>query len=284
MSFENISYQGAQVAFLTQHGKQDTVRGPLEAALGCHLVHTNGYDTDRLGTFTRDIARPGSQLEAARKKAHIGMSLTGLQLGISSEGAFGGGPFAGLIPWGTELVVWIDVINALEIVGIAQGPAQCHQKLLCTHDELLAFCDEAKFPEHHLVVRPEHHDHPNLIKGIQDHEHLIRAFEVAKQQSSTGMVFVENDLRAFANPTRMELISQATANLVDKLCSLCPACHAPGFWLDHPISGRPCAACGIKTRLPVAEIWHCTRCNHTETRAMDPALRADPAQCDYCNP
>lgn len=91
-------YQGRQVAFLTQHGKQNLIRTPLEGALGCQLVHTDGYDTDQLGTFTRDVARPGSQLAAARRKANIGMELTGAHVGIASEGAFGPDPFAGLIP------------------------------------------------------------------------------------------------------------------------------------------------------------------------------------------
>ncbi len=85
-------YEGRTVAFLTQHGKQDLVREPLEAALGCQLVHTDGYDTDQLGTFTRELTRAGSQLDAARKKASIGMALTGASVGLASEGAFGPDP------------------------------------------------------------------------------------------------------------------------------------------------------------------------------------------------
>ena len=42
-----------RVAFLTQHGKQDLVKTPLESALACELVHTDAYDTDQLGTYTR---------------------------------------------------------------------------------------------------------------------------------------------------------------------------------------------------------------------------------------
>lgn len=44
----------------------------LEAAPGCLVVRVTGYDTERLGTFTRDIPRAGTQLEA-RKKARFGM-------------------------------------------------------------------------------------------------------------------------------------------------------------------------------------------------------------------
>ena len=79
-------YLGRRAAFLTQHGKERVVAPTLEAALGCKVSLVTGYDTDLLGTFTRDIARAGSQIEAARKKARIGMELAGLPLGLASEG------------------------------------------------------------------------------------------------------------------------------------------------------------------------------------------------------
>ena len=53
-------YRGQRVALLTQHGKQTLLQDPLQQALGCQLLHTDGYDTDQLGTFTRDIARAGN--------------------------------------------------------------------------------------------------------------------------------------------------------------------------------------------------------------------------------
>jgi hypothetical protein len=91
-------YEGRPVAFLTQHGKQDLVRGPLETALGCRLVHTDAHDTDQLGTFTRELTRAGSQLDAARKKATLGMALTGTSVGMASEGSFGPDPFGAFMP------------------------------------------------------------------------------------------------------------------------------------------------------------------------------------------
>ena len=67
-----------------------------------------GYDTDQLGTFTRDIPRPGSQLEAARRKARMGMSLSGLPVGLASEGSFAPDPFTGMFTWNVEMLVLID--------------------------------------------------------------------------------------------------------------------------------------------------------------------------------
>ena len=60
-------YRGQSIALLTQHGKERVIAPALEPALGCHVQLVTGYDTDQLGTFTRDKPRPGSQLEAARR-------------------------------------------------------------------------------------------------------------------------------------------------------------------------------------------------------------------------
>lgn len=82
---------------LTQHGKEKVIARELEATLGCRLERLGDNDTDRLGTFTREVPRPGTQLEAARRKARIGMELSGSPLGLGSEGAFGPHPVGGFV-------------------------------------------------------------------------------------------------------------------------------------------------------------------------------------------
>jgi hypothetical protein len=101
-------YEGCRVALLTQHGKQAVIATLLEPALGCHIELVTGFDTDQLGTFTRETPRPGTQQEAARRKARQGMLLAGTSLGIASEGSFAADPFSGMLPWNVELVTWID--------------------------------------------------------------------------------------------------------------------------------------------------------------------------------
>ncbi len=125
-------YVGGQVALLTQHGKQRVVAPALEGALGCRVHHVDGFDTDRLGTFTRDIPRFGTQVEAARKKARIAMELTGLPFGLGSEGAFVPDPFIGMAPWNVEVIVFIDALRNLEVAGIAQDRGNFRH--LLTHE------------------------------------------------------------------------------------------------------------------------------------------------------
>ena len=240
-------YLGRQVALLTKHGKQDLLRPILETDLGCHLLHTEHFDTDQLGTFTRDINRCGSQLDAARRKAKIGMELTGARLGIASEGAFGQDPFTSFIAWNTEILLWIDDERGIEITGIAQGPAQSMHREVETLQELKKFAADAKFPEHQLVLRPESKDHPEIYKNISDEHTLVRAYAYARKKSANGLVFVENDLRAFSNPTRQEIIRNATKDLVEKLTSLCPKCTSPGFWIKNIF--RVCCAIFVEIKL-----------------------------------
>lgn len=277
-------YHGQPVAFLTQHGKQDLLREPLESALGCRLLHTDAWDTDQLGTFTRDTSRPGSPMDAARQKARIGMALTGAHLALASEGSFGADPFGTQMPWNTELLLWVDVGANMEVVGLAQGPAQNLQRWVSSMADLLRFADDALFPEHHLVLRPEHPRHQAVHKGLCDAHGLAQAFDGAYRQSNNGQVFVENDLRAFANPTRQQMILKASQDLLAKLSSACPACATPGFGLREHVPGLPCRACGAPTRLPKADIWCCAACGHRAHRASTHAPWADPSRCDFCNP
>jgi len=118
---DQVSYRGRRIGLLTQHGKERVISPELDRALGCRVERVGGYDTDLLGTFTRDVPRAGTQLEAARKKARIGMERSGLPLGLASEGSFGRIRSPGMIPWNVELVILIDDEQVLEIIGVAQG-------------------------------------------------------------------------------------------------------------------------------------------------------------------
>ncbi len=277
-------YAGQRVALLTQHGKERVLTPVLEAALGCRVERVAGYDTDLLGTFTRDIPRAGTQLEAARQKACLGMEISGLPIGLASEGSFGPDPMLGMFPWNVEFLIWIDAGLGLEIVGVAQGKTNSAHVLAANWEAAEAFARQAGFPEHHLVVRPEGENDPRLRKGIADWADLQAAFARALDQSESRCVFIETDMRAHANPTRMDNIRLAAEDLVQKLRSPCPACGLPGFWIVERISGLPCADCGAPTRETRAEIHGCLKCAHRVTRERTDMTSASAGRCDYCNP
>jgi len=177
MSKDLRPYTGLKASLLTQHGKEIIICPELLGTNGLEVTHVTGYDTDRLGTFTRNIPRYGSQLDAARKKARVGMELAGTKIGIASEGAFSNDPFTGLLPWNYELVLLVDDIRNIEIAGVFGGEAQSASKQVSSWAELTAFFAEAQFPTHQMVIRPDDEYHLECRKGIGTIESLREAYD-----------------------------------------------------------------------------------------------------------
>lgn len=279
-----LPYADQQVAFLTQHGKETLIGPLLSQDLGCQVVRAEGFDTDRLGTFSGEVPRPDSQVQTARHKARIGMELLGMPLGLASEGAFVPDPFGGLLPWNIEVLIWIDDHRQLEVTGIAQGPARSLHRSVSQADALMQWAAEAGFPEHHVMLRPEGVRHATVRKGLHHREALLSAFAACQAESPKGLVLAENDLRAFCNPTRQAMIVRAAQDLIQKLKSTCPACRWPGYWVKEKLAGLPCGTCGLPTRLPKTLVWRCDGCGHSTSEAAGSATHADASRCDHCNP
>jgi hypothetical protein len=277
-------YSGSQFALLTQHHKQHVVAPVLRDGLGAGLVVVDTFDTDTLGTFTRDIPRVDTQIATARRKAQLAIELCGVQLGLGSEGTFQPTGF-GFGSWNAEVVLCVDADIGIEVVGRATSVGHHHHATVRSVADLVAFADRAAFPSHGLVVRPDDGDGPEPSKGLTSREELIDAFERAKMSSRDGLVFVESDLRAHMNPTRMRTIAAAAEDLVKRLATRCPRCETPGFGRERAITGLPCAMCAAPTRQPTAYEFQCVGCGYAEARSSVGAdERADPAQCDVCNP
>ena len=276
-------YENIKISLLTKHKKEHIIAPKFLKMLNAEVIHTDAFDTDELGTFTRDKARYGNQLDAARRKAMIGMEITGLKYGIASEGSFTSDPFIGLFPWNHEIVIFIDNNLGIEVVGSSKAAAMSSQSKIRNWKELSKFARLNKFPTHHLVLRPDDENHPVLHKGISNRIVLEEAFNQAIKLSKTKKVFVEHDLRAFANPTRMKNIAKATTDLIQKLKTLCPNCQTPGFQITKIKAGLPCALCGLETRETMERIFTCISCDYEKSEFVK-KKKADPAKCDFCNP
>lgn len=281
MSAGSHPYRHGRAALLTQHGKEAAIGAPLAQRLGIAVVRVEGYDTDLLGTFTRDVLRAGTQWEAARSKAALAQQLSGLPWGLGSEGSFGPDPMLGMSAWNVELITWLDEERHLEIVATAAGPeTNYRQGWVEDWARTEAFAAAAGFPGHGLVVSPAPDAAP-IAKGILDADTLARA--VALALARHGHAWLETDMRAHVNPTRMAMIGRAAQQLAERLESCCPRCGSPGWWPQASIPGRPCGECGTPTRLAVAQHWNCGACSFEERRDLETAP-ADPSHCEYCNP
>lgn len=276
-------YLNDQAAFLTKHGKESVVSETMLEGIGLEVVHVDSYDTDLFGTFTRDIERQGNQYEAAFAKAIKGIEIARTQLGLSSEGLFTVDPFSGLLPWNNELVLFLDQRFGLEIAGFSSSPAQAYSALILIHDDIETHLQKALFPSHYLVMRSENSKSNTFVKGIHTREEFYDSAKYFFSKSEAGKIFIENDLRAFANPTRMKNIKNATINLVERLRSCCPNCESPGFWVTKYIDGLSCVSCGMKTRETLAKLSECKKCSYKQEVKSENQF-ADPSKCDFCNP
>lgn len=268
------------------HRKEQAIAPILMAELGMQVRVPEEFDSDLFGTFTREVARAGSQVEAAKQKALRALEVTGEDLGLASEGAFGPHP---AMPWmacDREVVLLCDRTSGLEIIGEALScETNYRQQKITAVAEAFQFAQEVGFPDHGLVVMPDANQSPKqaIYKGITTEQQLEAAIE--RTLAENGSAWIETDMRALYNPTRMKVIAQATHNLVEKICRTCPQCNWPGFDICQRIPGLPCALCGTPTLLLHSLRYGCQHCGHQITLPFpEGRTHADPGQCEYCNP
>jgi hypothetical protein len=284
----------------TMHRKEEVIAPLLWQALGLQVVLPPNFDTDRFGTFSRDVKRAGTQLETARLKAEQAMQLTGHPIGLASEGAFGPHPAMPYLPCNRELVMLIDRAHQIEVVGEALSTeTNFNQTQVKTWEEAQRFAERVGFPNHGLVViagtagettgRPLQRqtaiavDADRIIKGITTEARLKSALEWALGEAETA--WLETDMRALYNPMRMRVIQQATQNLIQKAMQCCPECGCPGFAVVERQSGLPCGLCGLPTAMIRADVYSCQRCGFRQVMEFPDQIKtADPTYCGYCNP
>jgi hypothetical protein len=273
--------QNQAVALLTRHQKQQVIAPILHKAFGWQVETTEAFDTDRLGTFSGEVARSKTALDCALEKAQLACQLTGLRRGLGSEGSFGGGPYGDFLPWHQELVTYIDLDNNWQVSGIAHGPSFHQQQSINSSRQLQAFIDDLPHAQA-LVVYPKSRPANHIYKGLLSQNAILSAF-TACQDYSTEPVIVEYDLRAMHCPQRLERIAEATDNLVARLRCICPKCQHPGFWPDRIVAGLPCESCDMPTQDIAKRIAECVKCHHQEVYPVDKPF-ADPVHCPNCNP
>lgn len=272
----------------TMHQKERAIAPILEPELGIKIIVPADFDTDKFGTFTREIKRSGTQIEAARLKAETALEIAGETLAFASEGTFGPHPMMPYLPANREIVLLLDRANNLEIVGesLSLETNYSHQ-LVSSTGEADRFAAKAGFPEHGLVVAVgcPAEGKEEIVKGITTEKQLFDAVTAGLKKSPTGQVRVETDMRAMYNPTRMKNIANATLDLVKKFKQFCPECGWPGFGIVERKIGLPCGLCSFPTQLARSAIYRCKNCGSTKEELFpDGRETADPALCQYCNP
>ena len=275
---EPSPYRGRVIAVGTQHGKQHQFAPVFRRVLGAELV-TPAVDTDQFGTFTGEVVRMGAPADAARSKARLAMSVTGLAYGLASEASYG--PLSGGWLGHEEILLFCDDVAGIEIVeghrttslpGVSQPVSGFDDVPTSLIDDL---------PGQALIVRPRGAVGA-ITKGITGSDGLRAAIEATISVSPDGVALVEPDLRAHHNPSRRLILTGLAETMARRLATTCPVCSAPGFGRVGAEPGLPCRVCETATPLRHKEIHGCAACRHYETRLVRAA--ADPVACPACNP
>ncbi|MGY6561847.1 MAG: DUF6671 family protein [Luteibaculaceae bacterium] len=277
-------FENRKLIIATKHKKELVIAPLLEKELRVKCFTDSTLDTDLWGTFTGEVERTLDPVATVRAKCLFAMEKTNCDLGVASEGSFGPHPTLFFANADDELLIFIDKKNDIEIIARELSietnfnAAQLHSK-----KELMEFASAAGFPGHALILRKSKEDNTSVYKGITEPELLKKTFKALKAQN--GSVYVETDMRAFHNPTRMKVIETATKKLVEKINSTCPSCNKPGFDVVNVTRGLPCGACGMPTNSIKSYIYTCKNCNFYEEKEFPQGkTEEDPMYCNFCNP
>jgi hypothetical protein len=278
-------YAGRRICLTTRHGKERALALPFRRGLGASLA-VQACDTDQLGTFSGEVERPADALTTCRRKALLGLEASGLRLGLASEASFGPHPALPLLPVGQELLLFVDLERDLSVLERRlEWRTNYSQKRLGPGEDPAAWLRQVGFPAHAVIARPADRSRPPLCKGLRSAPALREALAACRSADPGGQVWLETDMRAHLNPTRLRSIRRLGVALARRLRTPCPACRAPGWGLIDTEAGLPCRWCGTATEVTAREVWGCQQCGHRELLPRRDGLEAaDPGQCPRCNP
>ena len=279
-------YSGCNIVITTKHQKSEAIGSSFLNILNADVSECV-LDTDQLGTFCGEIERRGSAIESAKRKCEWGVNVTKASYGLASEGSFGPHPFFPFIPCGKEIIYFIDKKRSFDLY-LQELSSETNYKMteVSSFDEILDFAQKALFPSHALIIRSSIRNSKGLVfKGLQNSKDLEKCFYNALKNSSTGKIWIETDMRAHLNPTRMKAIGELSEQLAQRLLCLCKVCGAPGWGKTAEHRGLACSLCESPTDIIKAEVFSCVKCSYTEILPLaNSEDKADPLYCCYCNP
>ncbi len=276
------------MSFATKHNKGQAAQSPFARILGAKIIE-HAIDSDQMGTFSGEVERPGSMLDALRGKVRLAREHGAGRFVLVSEGSFSSLDGFGVIPQGLEMLLLHDAESGVEAIeqyvttetnyGVAQ---------IRTLSELETFLERISFGDHAVVIYPAGvslRDGTSVWKGITQRGEAEAALQSCCAASPLGESTVMSDMRADKNPTRMRSIARCCELMAHRLATPCPRCKSGGFGLVEMVRGLPCEWCGAATSQTRAERHRCVVCKTTrDLPRADGKEVADPGGCERCNP
>jgi len=280
------AFSNSNFIFATRHGKGVAAEGCFQRVLNASVKELI-IDSDSLGTFSGEVERPGSMVDALREKVRLARAATKERFIMTSEGSFNSASSMGLFAQGVEMLMVHDALTGVEIleqhISLDTNYAT---EFLKERETLPRFLERISFGTHALVLYPEGLPiQGNVCKGITEKEEAHTVFDLCLQRSPVSAVVAMSDMRAHLNPTRMKSITYCCELLAQRLSTHCPRCGSGGFGLVGSVPGLPCRECALPTQRARAERHSCPFCEESvEMPRSDGKTAADPVECEWCNP
>jgi hypothetical protein len=277
-------FENRIIVIATMHKKESVIAPLLEDNFNLKCIVPSEFNSDSLGTFSGEIERKEDPISTLRQKCLLALKNSNLDLAIASEGSFGAHPNLFFAQANDELVMLLDKKNNLEIIARELSTeTNFAAQTIKNEAELIEFTNKVQFPNHGIILRKSEKDYIKISKGITNWEDLKFHFEEIKKENGTA--YVETDMRALFNPTRMKNIQNATQKLIEKMKSCCPKCQTPGFEITEAVPGLPCDWCGKPTASVLKYLLTCKKCSFTEEKNYPNNKTAEsPEFCNTCNP
>lgn len=278
------SFKNRDLLIATKHKKELVMSPLLEKALSVRCITDPSLDTDILGTFTGEIERKDDPLTTVRNKCLMASKSTKCDLIVANEGSFFPHPLFPISYINVEILCFMDFKNNLEIIVHEQSSeTNFNGQEVKSIKDLDSFCQKVGFPYHGLILRRSKDDIVGIVKGIHKYEQLSSYYNYF--MDTYGEVYVETDMRALHNPTRLKVIKVATEALIKKINSRCPSCDTPGYGISEHLRGLPCEICNYPTKGLKSLVYTCQHCTHTENEDFPNGKKTEDAMyCDMCNP
>ena len=281
---KNNLFYNRKLLIATKHQKENVIAPLLEKEFGVKCFTSDAIDTDKLGTFSGEIERTQDAVSTARLKCDLANKITGCDLIIASEGSFGIHPSLFIAQADEEILLLKDYKNDIEIIAkeISLETVFMGQSLNNIND-LEGFLKTINYPSHGVILKSTEKNFKKVYKDFGSKKQLLEKFK--QLTNEFGSAYIETDMRAMHNPTRMRVIERTVLKLVSKLKTLCPECTTPGYDVVNINPGLRCSQCNLPTKSTLSLTYSCQKCSHNEEKLYPRNVKyEDPTYCDYCNP
>lgn len=273
--------KGRKLIIVTKHKKEYVIIQLIKEQLEVQIFVPTDFNTDKFGTFSGEVERQGTALDALRLKCKEAMKRYGFYLGIASEDSFGAHPSVFFALADDEMVLLIDEKNGLEIIAREVSlETNFNAQKVNSYEQLASFAKQINFPSHGLILKDSEDKSAQIIKNIKDWETLKLLYESLSNYAET--VWVETDMKAHRNPIRMRVIEKAIQNLLMKFNSLYSNCDTPCYDVQEVIQGLPYEWCHSPTQYILALHHKCKKCDYATIQQFPKSKHYEsPEFCSY---